>query len=51
MLEQNHFPYGDLPLGEADEDDFEWVSMEELKAFRKYLKKSKMQKKRLYPAG
>jgi len=29
----------------------EWVSMEELKAFRKYLKKSKMQKKRLYPAG
>ena len=51
MLEHEHALQEDFSLGVENEDDFEGVNMEEWKAFRKYLKKSNMHKKRLYPAG
>lgn len=51
MLEHEYVLQEGFPLGGVDEDDFEGASLEELKAFRRYLKKSKMQKKKLYAAG
>lgn len=56
MLTQEFSMHDEFTLGEAD-DDFEGITPDELKAFERYLKKSKVKKSKfrmrqqLYPAG